>query len=122
MTDPLTLIKSLLALAASSNIDEGRNAAYAAAKLIHKHHVLLVLPAAANGTTVPTPSVRVHVPAPSRARPNKATEDGWRKMKAKYAGSCKWCGKHVKPNSPVYWSKDHGAYHPVCYLESQPTA
>ena len=39
-------------------------------------------------------------------------------MKAKFEGSCKHCGKPIKANTPIYWSKDRGAYHPVCYLKT----
>lgn len=56
-------------------------------------------------------------PKPKTAPP-EVVDDGWRPMKAKFSGYCKWCGKPIKANTPIYWSKDHGAYHPVCYLKS----
>ncbi len=45
-------------------------------------------------------------------------DDDYQKMKAKYKGFCKGCGKVIKPNMPIYWSKDSGAYHPVCFLRA----
>jgi hypothetical protein len=134
MADPLLQVRALLALAASADkradgLDEARNASYAAVKLINRFGIMLSPPAAGYGTSFPPPSVRVGKPAPPRAAPPKAkapskasakeADDGWQKMKAKYEGHCKWCNKPVKPNTPIYWSKDHGAYHPVCYSSSK---
>ena len=123
MSDPLQKIQALLALAAASDldgkIDEARNASYAAVRLMRTHCISLSPPAPFNGTTFPPPSIRVKAPAPARARPNKIQEDGWRKMKAKYEGHCKWCNLVVKPNVAIYWSKEHGAYHSACYFNSQ---
>jgi hypothetical protein len=118
--DVLQTIRSLLALATSSNVDEARNAALAAVRLIQKHNVILSLPAEGRGTSFPAPSVRpkvVRIPKKERVDQRKEAE-GWRAIRAKYEGVCKWCHKDIKLNAMIYSSKDHGAYHAVCFLQS----
>ena len=124
MADVLQQIQALLRHACENqNLDEARNAALALARLIKKHNITLVLPAANNGTSFPPPRpapVRPPPrPQPARPKPARAVPDDWQKMKAKYPGECKWCRRPIKPNTPIYWSKDHGAYHPVCFLKSE---
>jgi hypothetical protein len=116
----------------NSNIDEARNAAYALAKLIKKHNLLIVRAPSIQGTTFPPPTARPAPARPAKAPPPKAptgsrpvdgtpksaSHEDWQKMKAKFAGYCKWCRKPIKPNSPIYWSRDHGAYHPICFVQS----
>jgi hypothetical protein len=123
MPDPLQKIQALLALAAASDLDdktnEARNASYAAVRLMRQHRIVLSTPTTQKGAAFPVPSVHVKAPTPARARPAKTQDDGWRKMKAKFEGHCKWCNEAVKPNAPIYWSKDHGAYHAACYFDSQ---
>lgn len=117
--DVLQKIQALLALAASSNLDEARNASYVAVKLIRQHHIVLVHPATQTGTSFPPPSVPMGKAVPAKKRKAPTPDDGWKSIKAKFGGSCKWCGKRIEQNAPIYWSKDHGAYHPVCYANSK---
>ena len=119
-------VRALLALATSPNIDEARNAALAAVRLIAEYKVILSLPAPANGVTFPPPSIRVKTVSPAERRTKTAiratTRAGnpgeWKKMKAKFEGYCKWCKKKVHKNASIYWSPDDGAYHAVCYSNS----
>ena len=114
--DAVLKVEQLLALTASDNIDEARNAAYAAAKLIRLHKLIVRAPAPFFSTSFPAPSVRVTT---RKRKPVKQPlSDGWRRMKAKFAGSCKWCFKAVEQNETICWSADHGAYHTKCYEES----
>lgn len=121
MEDPVATFKRLLALTTSPNEDEARNAALSACKIILKFNLTLVMPAPNLGTTFPAPQrskVRVRQQPPP---PPPPVDDDWRKIKAKFDGYCKWCRKPIKKNAPIYWSKENGAYHPVCYLNSGET-
>lgn len=124
MDDVVQKIRSLIALASSANIDEARNAALAAVRLIQNYNVILTLPAMGHGTSFPTPTrptIRKKKPTTvvhkQRVQQRK-DEEGWRAIRAKYEGTCKWCHKEIKTNAMIYWSKDHGAYHAVCFLQS----
>jgi hypothetical protein len=137
-------VRALLALTASSNIDEARNAALAMARLIQGHHLVISMPAEGHGTTFPRPSRKSTVvngavveawvaqqetlkkardAAIRTGRPVKTTQQRTEKdvkpMKAKYAGVCTKCKKPIKPNTHIYWSPDHGAYHPLCFIQAE---
>lgn len=117
--DVLAKVRALLALAASQNIDEARNAALAAAKLIREHNIILTLPAASIGVSFPAPKVsKMRIRVREQPRPPVEPDDEWRKMKAKFDGYCKWCSKSIRKNESIYWSKENGAYHPNCYVKS----
>ena len=124
MDDVLAKVRALLALTTSSNIDEARNAALVMARLIRTHQLIITEGAPGHGTTFPRP-----VPPKPKRRPSSA--DVWRAeaearrreasfqdIKAKFKGYCKGCSKPIKPNTHIYWSKDKGAYHPICFLRS----
>ena len=135
MDNVLVKVQALFALTASSNIDEARNAAYAAVKLIQQHGLVVSMGAPSHGTTFPTPTVTVKVNIPrrrrtpvevyaeqqeaaQRARDRQAHED-FQSMKAKYKGNSKGCNRPIRQNTPIYWSKDKGAYHPICFLRAE---
>jgi hypothetical protein len=135
--DVLGKARALLALTTSSNIDEARNAALALARLIQARHLVISIGAAGLGTTFPKPSIVAsskHQPiSPSAVRTKKEaqkkyrvkvkvppsdSEEGFQKMKSKFAGICKGCVKSIKINSPIYWSPDRGAYHSECFAKT----
>lgn len=111
MLDVLQKVQALLALTTSPNIDEARNAALAAVRLIRQHGLVITSPAPHTGTSFPAPTFR--------ARSRKNGNSGWRRIKSKYAGSCRWCKQTIEPNTTIYWSRDAGAYHCACYEDSQ---
>ncbi len=125
MDDVLGKAQRLLALTTSSNIDEARNAALALARIIRAHGIVLSLPPEGRGTTFPTPNVpkppgvQVKVKVPRRPYTPPINVDDWQKIKAKFAGYCKGCGKGIKQNTPIYWSREKGAYHPVCFINAK---
>lgn len=128
MAEPLTRIRALIALALSASEHEARNAALLAVQLIRRHHIELVLPAEGRGTSFPSPAdIALHNAIQKQAAKHSGTKkkptvpEGWRKIKSKYNGSCKWCGKKITKDASIYWSKENGAYHPTCFALSDET-
>jgi len=105
VADVLAQIRALIALSASDNLDEARNASLAATRLIRKYGAIISLPPENIGTSFPAPT-------------SKRRGDGWRRIKAKYAGVCVHCRQSIRKNTPIWWSFDKGAMHKDCYEPS----
>ena len=57
--------------------------------------------------------------AKKKAQAAPEPDEGWRPMKAKFPGVCKWCRRAITRDASIYWSLDHGAYHTACYNKSK---
>lgn len=119
MADVLVKIRALLALTTSPNVDEARNAALVAARLIREHGIILTNPAASVGMTFPPPQIRITVTKKTTPAPVADDADEWQRIKAKYEGFCKWCGKTIRKNSSIRWCPGKGAMHLACYTTSE---
>ncbi|MGO8999657.1 MAG: DUF2786 domain-containing protein [Polyangiaceae bacterium] len=125
MPSILDRVHKLLALAASPNANEARNAAYLAAKLIREHRLELREPA--GGARRPTPSGRKATPEPTRVKtpPPKrkshsskggvhAVREVPTRITSPLGGDCVVCGKRYRAGSEVFWSDAEGGLHPAC--------
>lgn len=117
MSDPLTQILQLIELSKQENLDEARNAALAAVRLIVKYRIVLLEPAPNLGMSFPEPpSAKIRI---RKSKPQASNGDGFRKLKSKYDGVCKWCRLTIKKNTQIYWNSSLGAYHLKCFKESE---
>lgn len=123
VSDVLVRIRALIALATSPNVDntpqnldEARNAALAAVRLIRTNGVIISLPAPAIGVTFPEPKLEVR--PTKRSSKVVAASGNWKRIKAKYAGVCLKCAKIIQKDSNIFWSKIDGACHVSCFNPS----
>ncbi len=117
-------VRKLLALAASGNMHEARNAAYLAAKLIREHGLELREPAAPRRTTPSgsgrktPPQTRRPSPSPKRTPTSKrgvrAVADPPAAIESPLGGDCVVCGKRYRAGSEILWSESDGGMHPSC--------
>jgi hypothetical protein len=115
----LERIQHLLALAASPNENEARNAAVLAAQLIRKHNVLLTMPASRSSGK--HTAVRDPAPPPRRKTPSskrvKRVADPAERITSPLGGECIHCGERYKPQQTVYWFSSGGGMHVRCFEE-----
>lgn len=129
MKSVLERIEQLMALAASPNEHEARNAALLAVQLMRKHKVVLTLPARppspARGTTRATPS-RGTAPASERTpgtrrrstpRGVKRVVDPPEKIVAPLGGECLHCGQRYRAETTIFWFASGGGMHSKCFEE-----
>jgi hypothetical protein len=125
MASVLDRVRKLLALAASPNAHEARNAAFLAAKLIREHGLELREPAASPRRATPsarrpTPAeARVKTPSPKRKSPTSkggvhAMRDAPSRIVSPLGGECIVCGKRYRAGSDVWWLDAEGGMHPGC--------
>lgn len=97
-TGVLARIHHLLALAASDNEHEARNAAIIAARMIRSEGVLLSLPhdSRSAGPTAPTEGLAPIV------------------IQSKFSGLCRSCGSAYAIGDRVQWARGRGAAHATC--------
>jgi hypothetical protein len=116
----LERIQHLLALAASPNENEARNAAVLAAQLIQKHGVQLTMPPsrqssgkhAATRAPEPAPAPRKKTPGSKRV---KRVADPAERIQSPLGGECIHCGSRYKPRESVYWFASGGGMHVRCF-------
>lgn len=125
MADVLDKIKKLLRLATSDNLNEARNSAYTAARLIHEHKIVLSLPGQPTGDAPARPFVYTAEPTPPKPPqpPRKAKdlyghtwwfhEDGPR-----FGGHCMFCALPLMRGQAAY-AGDDGLLHAACWNERQ---
>lgn len=97
-TGVLARIHQLLALAASDNEHEARNAAIIAARMIRSEGVLLALPeySRPTGASAPTEGLAPIV------------------IQSKFSGLCRSCGSSYAVGDRVQWARGKGAAHVTC--------
>lgn len=117
MPDVMLQIRQLLALVADKELEEGRTAAYAAARLILKHNIVLMPPPRGAPVTFPAPKVDTSKIVKKKAAAPAEPKAPWRDMSAKFETKCKYCDKGIRKDQPIKWARSKGAYHPVCYVE-----
>jgi hypothetical protein len=121
MASVLDRVNKLLALAASSNMHEARNAAVLAARLIRDHGLVVREPEerpAAPRRPTPKPA-RVKTPVPKRKTPGSkrgvhAVRDAPSPIVSPLGGECVVCGKRYRAGDEVLWSDAEGGIHPAC--------
>ncbi len=122
MASILDRIQHLLALASSPNENEARNAAVLAAQLIHKHGVLLTMPASRSSGK----HAAAKAPEPERAASTsrrktpgskrvKRVADPAERIQSPLGGECIHCGERYKPRESVYWFASGGGMHVRCF-------
>jgi hypothetical protein len=101
-------VNKLLALAASPNMHEARNAALLAAKLIQEHG-LEIREAPRRKTPRPTPKPK----RPSSKKNLRVPPI----IESPLGGDCVVCGRRYKAGSDVHWSDAEGGIHAACIDE-----
>ena len=105
-------VKKLLALAASPNMHEARNAALLAAKLIAEHG-LEIRERDDSGPRRKTPR-----PTPRPKRPSsKKNLRVPPVIESPLGGDCVVCGRRYKAGTDVHWSDAEGGIHTTCIDE-----
>jgi len=118
-------VKKLLALAASPNAHEARNAAFLAAKLIREHGLELHEPAPPPRRASPAPrrstpkETAVRTPPPTRKtggskRGVHAVKEVPSRIESPLGGDCVVCGKRYRAGSEIFWLDSEGGFHPAC--------
>lgn len=124
MASVIERVRKLLALSASSNAHEARNAAYLAAKLIREHGLELHEPAQGARRATPTPrrsssQTRRATPAqkrtPGSKRGVRAVPDAPTPIESPLGGECVVCGKRYRAGSEILWSQADGGMHTTCF-------
>jgi hypothetical protein len=130
----LDRLEDLLALAASPNENEARNAAWLAVKLIRKHRLVISLPPAnarfrakaRSEPEIPAQARRRSQPnvpaAPRRRSPRsgKAMPDPPEKIVAPLGGECVVCGARYRGGSTIFWLPSGGGMHLHCLEQWSP--
>jgi hypothetical protein len=141
----LRRVRQAIGMTGSSNVEEARSMAIAACHMILKYNLVISLPAKPGEVapsitpndfdfpfsptvqrTAPTPPRRGQTEAPpqsppaprSRKKKRKEPEDPPRKLKSKYPGRCKACGKTYDSGDTIYWKRDQGVTHYECGSEA----
>lgn len=105
MSGILDRVHRLLALAASENENEARNAAVQACRLIRKHDLRLSHPN-------PVSNVPTHEPvAPTRGTVVDLDELQAMVIKAKLSTPCLDCGERIEPGVLAWWMRGRGMVH-----------
>lgn len=113
-------MKKLLALAASPNEHEARNAALLAAKLIREHGLDLV-DRRPPGKRTPSAAARRATPHDKRTRKSsgggrtRAVADVPVKITAPLGGDCFHCGRRYRGGTEIFWSDSRGGMHADCF-------
>ncbi len=109
MASVIDRVHKLLALAASSNMHEARNAALLAAKLIREHDLeLREREAPKRKTPRPTPRPR----RPSSKKNAKLEVPPV--IESPLGGDCVVCGKRYRAGTRIHWSDAEGGIHTTC--------
>ncbi len=121
----LDRVKKLLALAASPNAHEARNAAFLAAKLIRDHGIELFEPTLPPRRASPVP--RKSSPKETAVRPSppprktggskrgvRAVKEVPARIESPLGGDCVVCGKRYRAGSEIFWLDAEGGFHPAC--------
>jgi hypothetical protein len=98
-------VHRLIALSASPNENEARNAAVLAVRLIRKHGLVLSIPASS---------------VPGRATPRSKPRAGHvadtvDRIRSPLGGECIHCKSRYKAGAEVLWLASGGGIHPHCY-------
>jgi hypothetical protein len=129
MATILERVHHLVALSASPNENEARNAAVLAVSLIRKHGLVITMPA----RTTPG-ATRAHAPAAPRTSSSgarrqsqthktpgskrvKRVADPAEKIVSPLGGECSHCGQRYKAKETVYWFSSGGGMHEKCFRE-----
>lgn len=102
MASVVDRVQKLLALAASPNMHEARNAALLAAKLIREH-----------GLEIRERDLRRKTPKPKRPSSKKNARVP-PIIESPLGGDCAFCGKRYRAGSEVHWSDADGGIHSQC--------
>jgi hypothetical protein len=100
----LERVRSLIALTASPNENEARNAALLAVSLIVRHGLAISLPA--------RPPARG---ARRSSSSKKAVANATERITSPLGGDCIGCGERYRSGQTVYWFTSGGGMHPACY-------
>lgn len=116
MVAPLEKIRKLIALAGSSSEEEARTAAYHACRLIREHDVKIGASTSANDSWS---SPAAHYAAASRPPPGPppAKTGEYVRIRTKFESTCRHCGKSIRVEDEMAWSKGKSSYHWICYVE-----
>ena len=98
-------VNKLLALAASGNLHEARNAAVLAAKLIHEHGLEV---------REREPGARRKTPQPKRPSSKRNKRVELSVIESPLGGDCVVCGKRYRAGTTIHWSDADGGIHPGC--------
>ncbi len=113
MATVIDRLQKLLALTASPNMHEARNAALAAAKLIREHDLEIKEREAPRRKT-PRPTPR-STPRPRRPSSKKnARVEIPPIIESPLGGDCAVCGKRYRAGTEVHWSDSAGGIHTAC--------
>jgi hypothetical protein len=101
MAGVIDRVNKLLALAASPNVHEARNAAVLAARLIREH-----------GLEVRERKGRT--PTPRRPSSKKNRRVDLHTIESPLGGDCVVCGKRYRAGATIAWCDAEGGMHPGC--------
>ncbi len=107
MASVVDRVNKLLALSASSNMHEARNAALLAAKLIREHGLEVRERDVRRKTPRPTPK-----PKRPSSKKNRAVVPPI--IESPLGGDCAVCGKRYRAGTAVHWSDADGGIHTAC--------
>ncbi|MDB4934649.1 MAG: hypothetical protein JWP87_1621 [Labilithrix sp.] len=124
MKNVVERVLQLIALTASPNDNEARNAAMVAVQLIRKHRLVLSLPTTGSGgvpraRTKSDPG-RAEAPGARRSRSSgrgKRVADPPERIVAPLGGECVECGARYRADTSIYWFASGGGMHPKCFDE-----
>jgi hypothetical protein len=109
MSTLLERVQRLLALAASPNENEARNAAILAARLIREHRIVLSLPAR------PTPAGTPRRRTPGSRRAARKVADAPERIVSPLGGDCRQCGARYGRGEEILWFSSGGGMHATCF-------
>ena len=111
-------VNKLLALAASSNMHEARNAALLAAKLIAEHG--LEIRERTDSQSGPRRKTPRPTPRPTPKPKRPSSKKNLRVppvIESPLGGDCVVCGRRYKAGTDVHWSDAEGGIHTTCIDE-----
>jgi hypothetical protein len=128
MTSTLDRVIKLLALANNPNENEGRTAAFLAAKLIRENKLVILTPddprllgrsSYTHSRPAPDPPPRRDPPRPQQPppRPPPPRDDTMSRpliIAAKFGGFCKVCLLRYEEGDRIYWMRGSGCSHYAC--------
>lgn len=110
----LDRVKKLIALTASSNENEARNAAYLACRLIREHGYDVVPKVTVAARAVFTSDGWDEAIRRAYESVYVKPEPGWRSIRSKYDAKCVACGCVVDQEEQVWWKQGYGVRCLMC--------
>jgi len=97
-------VRKLVAMSASSHLEEARTSAFLACRLIREHGL----------------QVTVHRPSPAKPPVGTRVEHGpdpvgFRRIRVRHPGRCRCCGSPIAPGEWALWCRGNGLRHLLCH-------